>query len=92
MKKTSITNWLQEQGFKRTTAGKQYGIRPRWVLDNVEVNADRHAIRVWVNAPDGKFGGAARKVTLFLNEWPLPVALAVAKAMIDTRAEKAVQS
>jgi hypothetical protein len=86
MKKTSVTKWLQGQGFKRTTAGKQYGIGPRWILDNVEVNADRHAIRVSVNAPSGKFEGAARKVTLFLSEWPLPVALAVAKAMIDTRA------
>jgi hypothetical protein len=46
----NINKWLKDRGFKLSAKGRRYGIRPRLVLDNVEIHhADKHGIDVWVN-------------------------------------------
>jgi hypothetical protein len=84
----NITQHIKAIGFKLTTKGRRYGVRPRWVLDNVEVNFDKHGISVWVNHPDGQFGGPARKLYLSFEEWPESVALSVVETLVNTRKVK----
>lgn len=84
---TSVAQAIKAMGFKRTTRGAKYGIRPRLMLDNVEVSHDRSRIDVWVHHPDGLYGGPARRVVLNLGEWPVDAALAVVAAIIEHRKE-----
>jgi hypothetical protein len=84
----NITQHIKAIGFKLTTKGRRYGVRPRWQLDNVEVNFDKHGVNVWVNHPDGQFGGPARKLYLSFKEWPQSVALSVVETLVNTRKAK----
>lgn len=84
---TSVAKALRDMGFRRTTKGARYGIRPRLVLDNVEVTADRHGIDVWVNHPEGLYQGPARQLSLSFKKWPRDAALAVVAATIEHRKE-----
>jgi hypothetical protein len=86
--KSTATGWLLEQGFKRTSKGKQFGIRPRWVLDNVEAEIDRDGIRLRVEHPDGLYGGPSRKIELTFGRWPRDVAFALAAVVVATRGER----
>ncbi len=82
---TSVSQAIKAMGFKRTTAGAQYGIRPRLMLDNVEVKHDRGRIDVWVHHPDGLFAGPSRRVVLELDRWPTDAAIAVVAAIVAHR-------
>jgi len=78
----NITKWLKDRGFKLSAKGRRYGIRPRLVLDNVEIiSADQHGIHVWVNNPDGP----ARQLSVSFEHFPQEVALALVEVMINTR-------
>ena len=82
----NITKWLKDRGFKLSTKGRRYGVRPRLVLDNVEIiSADQHGIDVWVNNPDGQFGGPARQLSVSFEKFPQEVALALVEVLINTR-------
>ena len=85
----NITKWLKDRGFKLSTKGRRYGIRPRLVLDNVEIHsADKHGVDVWVNNPDGLFGGPARQLNVSFEKFPQDVALALVEVLINTRKVK----
>jgi hypothetical protein len=84
---TSVAQAIKAMGFKRTTAGARYGIRPRLMLDNVEVSHDRSHIDVWVHHPDGLYEGPHRRVTLDLDRWPTEAAIAVLAAIVEHRKE-----
>lgn len=86
--KINTTGWLRDHGFKRTSEGKRFGIRPRWVLDNVEAEIDSDGIRLWVEHPDGLYGGPSRKIELTFEQWPRDVAFALAEVVIATRSER----
>jgi hypothetical protein len=86
--KSTTTGWLRQQGFKRTSEGKRFGIRPRWVLDNVEAKIDHSGICLWVEHPDGLFGGPSRKIELPFERWPREVAFALAAVVVATRGER----
>jgi hypothetical protein len=82
----NITKWLKDRGFKLSAKGRRYGIRPRLVLDNVEIiSASKHGIDVWVNNPDGRFGGPPRRLNVSFEHFPQEVALALVEVMINTR-------
>lgn len=82
----NINKWLKDRGFKLRTKGRRFGLRPRLVLDNVEIiSADQHGIEVWVHNPDGLFGGPARTLDLSFKEFPQDVALALVEVLISTR-------
>ena len=82
----NINKWLKDRGFKLSAKGHRYGIRPRLVLDNVEIiSADKHGIDVWVNNPDGQFGGPARRLDVSFEDFPQDVALALVEVLINTR-------
>jgi hypothetical protein len=82
----NINKWLKDRGFKLSTKGRRYGIRPRLVLDNVEIiSADKHGIHVWVNNPDGQFGGPDRQLSVSFEKFPQDVALALVEVLINTR-------
>lgn len=81
----NITKWLKDRGFKLSAKGRRYGIRPRLVLDNVEIiSADQHGIHVWVNNPDGP----ARQLSVSFEKFPQEVALALVEVLINTRKVK----
>jgi hypothetical protein len=81
----NITKWLKDRGFKLSAKGRRYGIRPRLVLDNVEIiRADQHGIHVWVNNPDGP----ARQLSVSFEKFPQDVALALVEVLINTREVK----
>ena len=85
----NITKWLKDRGFKLSAKGRRYGIRPRLVLDNVEIiSADKHGIHVWVNNPDGQFGGPDRQLSVSFDKFPQEVALALVEVLINTRKVK----
>jgi hypothetical protein len=85
----NITKWLKDRGFKLSAKGRRYGIRPRLVLDNVEIlSADKHGIDIWVNNPDGQFGGPARRLNVSFEKFPQEVALALVEVLINTRKVK----
>ena len=82
----NITKWLKDRGFKLSAKGRRYGIRPRLVLDNVEIiSANKYSIDVWVNSPDGIFGGSARRLNVSFEQFPQEVALALVEVLINTR-------
>ena len=82
----NITKWLKDRGFKLSAKGRRYGIRPRLVLDNVEIlSADKYGIDVWVNSPDGIFGGSPRSLNVSFEQFPQEVALALVEVLINTR-------
>ena len=85
----NINKWLRDRGFRLSSKGRRYGIRPRLVLDNVEIiSADKHGIDVWVNNPDGQFGGPARQLSVSFDKFPQEVALALVEVLINTRSVK----
>jgi hypothetical protein len=84
---TSVAKALRDMGFRRTTAGARFGIRPRLVFENVEVDAHRSGIDIRVEHPDGLYGGPARSMSLSFDRWPKAAAIAVVAAIVEHRKE-----